>query len=79
MLKYVMHERDNHIHFEEGPHEYTIKKRKKFKSVTTFIHEQFWPFNPNYVIDKMIKVKVARVRILWNDKRRNKGCLEKKW
>ena len=25
------HERDNHIHFEEGPHEYTIKKRKKFK------------------------------------------------
>lgn len=49
------HERDNHIHFEEGPHEYTIKKRKKFKSVTTFIHAQFWPFNPNYVIDKMMK------------------------
>tara|TARA_B100000424_G_scaffold271657_2_gene275572 strand:- start:2158 stop:2928 length:771 start_codon:yes stop_codon:yes gene_type:complete len=49
------HPHDKQVVFHEGPHEYVVKKRKGYTSVTTFVHSQFYPFNPNYVIDRMMK------------------------
>lgn len=52
------HPRDKDIVFREDIHEYTIKGYdKKPISVTTLIHEYFPKFNPDAVIDKMMKSK----------------------
>ena len=38
------HPRDKDIHFDEGPHIYTIKGDSSFTSVTTWVHKHFTPF-----------------------------------
>ena len=49
------HERDSHITFDEGPHIYTIDGDSDFTSVTTFNHKQFEHFDPDKIIDNMMK------------------------
>lgn len=49
------HPRDEFISFDEGPHIYTVHGDSTFTSVTTFIHSHFSHFDPDAVIDKMIK------------------------
>ena len=49
------HERDSHIHFEEGPHIYTIDGIGDFMSVTKWNHSHFGHFDANAIIDKMMK------------------------
>ena len=55
------HPRDSHIHFDEGPHTYTIQgingvtKDTKFTSVTTWVHEHFEHFNAKNVIAAMMR------------------------
>ena len=38
LAKKFPHERDSHIHFDEGPHIYTIDGDSDFMSVTTWNH-----------------------------------------
>ena len=38
LAKKHSHERDSHIHFDEGPHIYTIDGCSEFMSVTTWNH-----------------------------------------
>lgn len=49
------HSRDANIHFEEGPHIYTINgnKDKKYTSVTTWNHSHFAEFDADLIISKM--------------------------
>jgi hypothetical protein len=70
MLSYLAtknpHPRDKHIHFEEGPHKYTItginpKTDDEFTSVTTLVHEHFEHFNAKNIIAGMMRSKK------WND------------
>ena len=49
------HERDSHIHFDEGPHIYTIDGDSDYMSVTTWNHSHFEKFNPDLIIEKMMK------------------------
>ena len=49
------HERDSHITFDEGPHIYTIDGDSNFTSVTTFNHKQFEHFDPDKIINNMMK------------------------
>jgi len=49
------HERDTHISFDEGPHIYTIDGERGYTSVTTWCHSHFEHFNPDNIIDKMMK------------------------
>lgn len=50
------HPRDKKIVFKEEGHEYTIAQTsRKPISVTTLIHKYFPTFNPDQVIDKMMK------------------------
>jgi hypothetical protein len=62
------HPRDAHIHFDEGPHTYTIHGVKgitqntKFTSVTTWVHEHFEHFNAKNVIAAMMRNTKK-----WND------------
>lgn len=50
------HIRDKDITFEEEGHIYTIKgERGTYISTTTFVHQQFSHFNPDEVIDMMIR------------------------
>lgn len=56
------HKRDKNISFEEKTHTYTIrtKNRKRdtsFTSVTTWVHSLFPRFNPDKVIENMMKSK----------------------
>tara|TARA_Y100000389_G_scaffold204728_1_gene259251 strand:- start:1267 stop:2055 length:789 start_codon:yes stop_codon:yes gene_type:complete len=52
------HPRDEFISFEEGPHIYTVcGERGTYTSVTTWNHKHFEEFNPDEVIDKMMKSK----------------------
>jgi hypothetical protein len=53
------HTRDNNISFEEKEHKYTIltDSQSKYTSVTTFIHSHFPKFDPDKIIDKMMKSK----------------------
>jgi len=48
------HERDAHIHFDEGPHIYTIDGDSDYMSVTTWNHSHFAPFNADEIITKMM-------------------------
>jgi hypothetical protein len=62
------HSRDSHIHFDEGPHTYTIQgingvtKDTKFTSVTTWVHEHFEHFDAKKVIAAMMRNTKK-----WND------------
>jgi hypothetical protein len=62
------HPRDAHIHFEEGPHKYTIQgingvtADTEFTSVTTFVHGHFEHFNAKEVIAAMMRNEKK-----WND------------
>ncbi len=62
------HPRDSHIHFDEGPHTYTIQgingvtKDTKFTSVTTWVHEHFEHFDAKKVIAAMMRNTKK-----WND------------
>ena len=62
------HPRDTHIHFDEGPHTYTIQgingvtADTKFTSVTTSVHQHFEHFNAKEVIAAMMRNQKK-----WND------------
>lgn len=62
------HPRDAHIHFDEGPHKYTIQgingitAETEFTSVTTLIHQQFEHFDAKKVIAAMMRNEKK-----WND------------
>ena len=51
------HERDAHITFDEGPHIYTIDGDRDFMSVTTWNHKHFELFDPDKIINNMMKGK----------------------
>ena len=44
------HERDSHIHFDEGPHIYTIDGDSDYMSVTRCNHSHFPHFNADKII-----------------------------
>ena len=48
------HERDTHIHFDEGPHIYTIDGDSNYMSVTTWNHSHFKHFDADKIITKMM-------------------------
>ena len=48
------HERDSHIHFDEGPHIYTIDGDSDFTSVTKWNHSHFGKFDADAIITKMM-------------------------
>lgn len=62
------HPRDAHIHFDEGPHKYTIKgingvtPDTEFTSVTTSVHQHFEHFDAKNVIAAMMRNQKK-----WND------------
>ena len=62
------HPRDAHIHFDEGPHKYTIQgiegitPETEFTSVTTLVHQYFEHFDAKKVIAAMM-----RNQNKWND------------
>jgi hypothetical protein len=63
------HPRDAHIHFDEGPHKYTIKgvdginpETDEFTSVTTLVHQHFEHFDAKKVIAAMMRNQKK-----WND------------
>ena len=62
------HPRDAHIHFDEGPHKYTIQgingitAETEFTSVTTWIHQHFEHFDAKKVIAAMMRNEKK-----WND------------
>lgn len=51
------HERDSHIHFDEGPHIYTIDGDNNYMSVTTWNHSHFPHFDADKIIKNMMKSK----------------------
>ena len=62
------HPRDAHIHFDEGPHTYTIKgvpgitPETEFTSVTTWVHKHFEHFDAKKIIAAMMRNQKK-----WND------------
>jgi len=54
LAKKFPHERDSHIHFDEGPHIYTIDGDSDFMSVTTWNHSHFGKFDADAIITKMM-------------------------
>lgn len=62
------HPRDAHIHFDEGPHKYTIEgvsnitAETEFTSVTTLVHQHFEHFDAKKVIAAMMRNQKK-----WND------------
>jgi hypothetical protein len=62
------HPRDQHIHFDEGPHKYTIQDvptitpETEFTSVTTWVHKHFEHFDAKKVIEGMMRNQKK-----WND------------
>ena len=62
------HPRDKYIHFDEGPHKYTIQgidgvtPETEFTSVTTWIHQHFAHFDAKKVITSMMRNQKK-----WND------------
>ncbi len=62
------HPRDQHIHFDEGPHKYTIQDipnitpETEFTSVTTWVHQHFEHFDAKKVIEGMMRNQKK-----WND------------
>ncbi len=82
------HIRDKDISFEEGPHVYTVLgDRGGYTSVTTWNHHHFAEFDPDSIIDKMMKSKnwtnptykyfgMSREQIkkMWDDNRDAAAC-----
>jgi hypothetical protein len=62
------HPRDQHIHFDEGPHKYTIEdlpgitEETEFTSVTTWVHQHFEHFDAKKIIAAMMRNQKK-----WND------------
>ena len=62
------HPRDAHIHFDEGPHTYTIEgvpgitPETEFTSVTTWVHKHFEHFDAKKIIAAMMRNQKK-----WND------------
>jgi hypothetical protein len=62
------HPRDQHIHFDEGPHKYTIQgvpnitSETEFTSVTTWVHQHFEHFDAKKIIAAMMRNQKK-----WND------------
>lgn len=62
------HPRDQHIHFDEGPHTYTIEgvpgitPETEFTSVTTWVHKHFEHFDAKKIIAAMMRNQKK-----WND------------
>ena len=48
------HPRDLRIHFDEGPHIYTIDGKSDYTSVTTWNHSHFQQFDADAIITKMM-------------------------
>lgn len=48
------HPRDSRIHFDEGPHIYTIDGKADYTSVTTWNHSHFEQFDADAIITKMM-------------------------
>ena len=48
------HERDKNITFNSTNHRYLINNEEGYTSVTTWVHNNFEPFNSDEVIDKMM-------------------------
>jgi ATP-dependent exoDNAse (exonuclease V) beta subunit len=78
------HPRDSRIHFDEGPHIYTIEgDDSKYTSVTTWNHSHFDHFDADAIIDKMMTGKKwssdptykyygmtrEEIKKMWDDKR----------
>lgn len=76
------HKRDLNISFEAGPHVYTINNEKNnvYTSVTTWNHQHFNKFNPDEVIESMMKSKnwhnseyygksAEEIKTIWNKSR----------
>ena len=57
LAKVNLHERDNHVTFDEGPHIYTVDGDDSFTSVTTWNHSHFEHFDADKIIDNMMKGK----------------------
>lgn len=51
------HERDQYVHFDEGPHVYTVKGQGGYTSVTTLNHAYFGEFDANGIITNILKGK----------------------
>ncbi len=82
------HPRDVNISFEEGPHIYTVcGERGTYTSVTTWNHTHFEKFDPDAIIDKMMKSKNwnkpdykyygktrEEIKKMWDDKRDEAAC-----
>ena len=68
LAKQNPHPRDAHIHFDEGPHKYTIDgingvtADTEFTSVTTMVHQHFEHFDAKKVIAGMMRNQKK-----WND------------
>lgn len=68
LAKQNPHPRDQHVHFEEGPHKYTIQgianitPETEFTSVTTWVHQHFEHFDAKKVIAAMMRNTKK-----WND------------
>ena len=71
LAKQNMHPRDQRIHFDEGPHKYTIQgiqgadnitPETEFTSVTTWVHQHFDQFHAKNIIAGMMRNKKK-----WND------------
>jgi hypothetical protein len=71
LAKQNTHPRDQRIHFDEGPHKYTIEgiqgvdnitPETEFTSVTTWVHEHFEKFHAKNIIASMMRNKKK-----WND------------
>lgn len=54
LAKNNSHPRDSHVHFEEGPHIYTVDGDDSFMSVTTWNHSHFSHFDADKIITKMM-------------------------
>jgi hypothetical protein len=57
LAKKNAHPRDSVIHFDEGPHIYTVNGDSGFTSVTTFIHSHFSKFDADKIIKFMFQGK----------------------
>tara|TARA_B100000282_G_scaffold289214_1_gene258713 strand:- start:1691 stop:2467 length:777 start_codon:yes stop_codon:yes gene_type:complete len=54
LAKKNIHDRDNYITFDEGPHIYTVHGDSSFTSVTTFIHSNFSHFDSESIVNKIV-------------------------
>jgi len=87
LAKKNVHERDQFITFDEGPHVYTVHGDSTFTSVTTWIHSLFPTFDADKIIDGMMTGKKMRdpsykyygmtkqeIKALWGSKGTEASC-----